>query len=74
MNKWNYLKVPIYYDYELDSLDQYGDDGWELVQIIAAASLAAPGPIAVAIFKRPVLVELVELEGMAEGFAFAHPK
>lgn len=47
---WEYQKVVIYSEYELDNLNQYGQKGWELIQIVPTP-LSTMG-IAIAIFKR----------------------
>ncbi len=74
MFKWEYQTVELYSHLDLDGLNMHGDGGWELVQIIPAATLMQQVPMAYAIFKRAVTVELVELEGAAEGFTFAHER
>ena len=50
MTKWEYVTVPLLVHATKQILDNWGMDGWELVQVV-------PGPNAdqlVAYFKRPV--------------------
>ncbi|OKL48595.1 hypothetical protein BSR29_00635 [Boudabousia liubingyangii] len=51
MTKWEYVTVPLLIHATKQILDQWGSQGWELVQII-------PGPAGtdnpVAYFKRPI--------------------
>jgi hypothetical protein len=49
MQKWEYLTAPLLVHATKQILDNFGDEGWELVQVV-------PGPSAeqlVAYFKRP---------------------
>jgi hypothetical protein len=50
MTKWEYVTAPLLIHATKQILDQWGDDGWELVQVV-------PGPGGgeqlVAYFKRP---------------------
>jgi hypothetical protein len=48
MTKWEYLTVPLLVHATKQILDNYGDEGWELVAVV-------PGPNAdpVAYLKRP---------------------
>ncbi|MFT0761897.1 DUF4177 domain-containing protein [Scrofimicrobium sp. R131] len=50
MNKWEYATVPLLVHATKAILDQWGEDGWELVQVV-------PGPAGsenvVAYMKRP---------------------
>lgn len=49
MTKWEYLTAPLLVHATKQILDNFGEDGWELVQIV-------PGPDGqglVAYFKRP---------------------
>ncbi len=50
MTKWEYVTVPVLVHVTKQILDQWGADGWELVQVV-------PGPNSeqlVAYFKRPI--------------------
>ena len=51
MTKWEYLTVPVLVHATKQILDNFGQDGWELVQVV-------PGPTGnenvVAYFKRPL--------------------
>jgi len=50
MTKWEYVTVPLLVHATKQILDNWGMDGWELVQVV-------PGPNAdqlVAYFKRPI--------------------
>lgn len=50
MTKWEYATAPLLTHATKQILDQWGEDGWELVQVV-------PGPqgdALVAFFKRPV--------------------
>jgi hypothetical protein len=49
MTKWEYVTVPVLVHATKQILDNWGSEGWELVQIV-------PGPNAdlVAYFKRPL--------------------
>ncbi len=49
MQKWEYASVPLIPHAIKDILDNWGDDGWELVQIYAPTDV----PGTVAILKRP---------------------
>ena len=48
MTKWEYLTAPILTDAAKQILDNFGADGWELVQVVEG-----PGGGLVAYFKRP---------------------
>ncbi|MCI6574009.1 MAG: hypothetical protein PT944_06835 [Actinomycetaceae bacterium] len=49
MSKWEYATVPLLMHNTKQILDLWGDDGWELVQIVAGASAES----LVAYMKRP---------------------
>ncbi len=49
MQKWEYASVPLIPHAIKDILDNWGDDGWELVQIYVPTDV----PGTVAILKRP---------------------
>ena len=62
MTKWEYLTAPILMHAAKQILDNFGADGWELVQI-------APGPNPenlVGYFKRPLAVMSTPEERLAE--------
>jgi hypothetical protein len=48
MQKWEYLTAPVIIHNTKAILDNFGEDGWELVQIVEG-----PGGGLVAYFKRP---------------------
>ncbi|HEY3608547.1 MAG TPA: hypothetical protein VGL06_13650 [Pseudonocardiaceae bacterium] len=49
MNKWEYATVPLLIHATKAILDQWGEDGWELVQVLPGPS----GEQLVAYLKRP---------------------
>jgi hypothetical protein len=49
MTKWEYLTAPVLIHATKQILDNFGADGWELVQIVPGPDSANP----VAYFKRP---------------------
>ncbi len=48
MQKWEYLTAPLIVHNTKAILDNFGSDGWELVQVVEG-----PGGSLVAYFKRP---------------------
>lgn len=49
MKKWEYLTAPVLVHNTKAILDQFGAEGWELVQVVAG-----PNGDPVAYFKRPL--------------------
>lgn len=56
--------------FDVQFLNAYGEQGWELVQIVPASDVHSTAAIAFAIFKRPDPEFVSELQDAAQGYSF----